>query len=178
VRFNRTCSCGQQYFLQNLSQTGFQFHPQRPGRDTIQTCINRFMRGQDPESIHKGVTSGCDKGCTNATIAPTYTIESTPEYLRVVLYLFDRAGNKYTGPVTIEEILDLTQYMTFQNNPLPVRYRLTSAAHHIGAGMAFGHYGAGVTSWAGRGGGPRVRGQAAGPNREPQWFCNDGNIML
>jgi ubiquitin C-terminal hydrolase len=69
---------------------------------------------------------------------------------------------KNTRKIEIEETLDLTQYMAFQDNPTPVRYRLVDVVYHRGTELTSGHYVAGVTRPLGA---------------RPQYECNDTDVQ-
>ena len=78
---------------------------------------------------------------------------------------FNAKGQQYKNrnPMTIPEILNLTEYMTYGNDatPVPVRYKLRHVVYHQSAGLDGGHYAAAVT---------RIRNQPSGAKT---FFCND-----
>lgn len=143
-----------------------------------------------------GVTrSTCPNECPEANITVEFLIDAAPEYLCVVLQIigYDAVSgefNKNRNPIQVPDILDLTEYMDHESdNPLPVRYRLSSAIYHTGDSLLSGHYGAGVTS----GRGQRARFQKSSYKAKPasglgtapntseradnlQFFCNDTEI--
>jgi hypothetical protein len=166
-----TCGkCKEKYFLRDVAQFGFSVLPLADGTDSVQAAIHREMAS----AVIHGAQSSCTLACNPVTLTQQWVIDSTPEYLRVALILFND-NDKNTARVHIEEILDLTQYMGFQENPKPVQYKLTSAIYHIGGGKNSGHYTAGVTSGRGQ---PLGFRPIPSENRPSflQWVCNDEHI--
>lgn len=157
---------------------GFSLKPlwREQGRDTIENAIDRAMNGVGEHLEDAGTCPLC--GVQKVGYSQSATIDASPEYLRIHLNLIGQKWDsreqkmklvKNLNPIQVPDILDITQYMTFQpadQGHLPVRYKLVGSNYHAGPNAKSGHYVAGVT-------GPKERFQKADG---PQYFCNDRNI--
>ncbi|KAF2826421.1 cysteine proteinase [Ophiobolus disseminans] len=100
-------------------------------------------------------------------------VVAAPEYLRIHVNVeaYNASGQPYKNRKTlaIPEILDITQHMTYSDdpNPLPVCYKLRHVLYHQGDLLRNGHYAAAVTEM------PPPRGRWAHSNK---FFCNDSVI--
>jgi hypothetical protein len=170
-----TCSgCNERYFLRDIPELGFRVVPLASGPDTLQAAIDRSMA-----DILTNVTSACSSLCKQVDLAQEWVIDAAPEYLRVHLELntmtAEEVSVKNMNALQIPEMLDITKHMTFQDNPLPVRYRLTSIVYHRGNTLRSGHYAAGVTSRWSRPPGFQAKNALYWPDGS-QFFCNDSEI--
>ena len=174
MQLHHSCSvCTDRYLFRDQPQVGFQVIPLTDGTDSVQAAIHRSMQ---PNTV-TDIRSTCPLVCTPAAVTEEMSIDAAPEYLRVILYIFDAAadGGKNTSRVRIDERLDITRYMGFQDDPVPVRYKLTSTVYHRGGGRRVGHYAAGVTSGRGKPEGFRPKDEPTRPDGL-QWFCSDHNV--
>lgn len=148
---HRTCSiCHERYHPATLPQLGITPTPVPTG-DILDAAVQRSLLN----SSLNGVRASCANACANADLDQDFGIDAAAEYLRVLLNTNRGTGDKLISDVQIPEVLDLTPYMNGLKNPLPVRYRLSSAIYHRGETVHGGHYATGVTS--GRAWRPRAK---------------------
>ena len=160
---------------------GMTITPLEEGGETVSAAIARMLRY---------VSSGtmCSQCSVPRTHAVHFTLDATPEYLRVSVRLehaqpvLDESGNEMLeaigeplgvsgtsgNGIVVDDVLSLTDYMTHQDGT-PVEYKLHCATYHQSNGIDAGHYTAGVT-------------QPRGPGRRSataatQFFIDDDQVI-
>jgi hypothetical protein len=172
---HRTCRrCRRRAHAEHLDDLGIRIAPLQSGPDTIEAAIRRSMR----DTLNRITPASC--GCKDVDVTVERKIIAAPEYLCICLETFyvdgEGKARKNRNPIRIPDILDITEHMNYDTqHPIPVRYRLTSGAYHIGATLESGHYVSGVTTEWGQRPGTRRKNGPVLPTR-PQFLCNDEEI--